>query len=215
VISASRELNAPEQRGHTLIVGIGLYILRYASAGTANDCPFVTVTPSPRDGRGISLISVPGGSDTDLAAPGDCMVVKAERPGALDLTVSATRTFGSLEAELRLERIECGRTVPASHPLPRTSQKPDLASVREVSILAHVARRGDVVCGQGEWICGPDHPLPIEGLEIQWLNKPPRVDIRYTATVNQKETVPISPVVGVIALVAGIGLLVGGSRRRA
>ena len=187
MISATRELIAREQRSHTLIVGIGLYILRYASAETANDCPFVTVTPSPRDGRGISLISVPGGSDTDLAAPGDCMVVKAEHPGALDLTVSATRTFGSLEAELRLERIECARTVPAAHSLPRTSQTADLGSVREVSILAHVSRRGDVVCGQGEWVCGPDHPLPIEGLEIQWLNKPPQVDIRYTVAVNHSK----------------------------
>lgn len=36
-----------------------------------------------------------------------------------------------------------------------------------------------------------------------------------TATVNQRETLPISPVIGAIALVAGIGLLVAGSRRRA
>ena len=36
-----------------------------------------------------------------------------------------------------------------------------------------------------------------------------------TATVNQRETFPISPVVGALALVAGIGLLVAGSRRRA
>ena len=36
-----------------------------------------------------------------------------------------------------------------------------------------------------------------------------------TATVKQRETLPISPVVGAIALVAGIGLLVVGGRRRA
>ena len=36
-----------------------------------------------------------------------------------------------------------------------------------------------------------------------------------TATVNQRETFPISPVVGTIVLVAGIGLLVAGSRKRA
>ena len=36
-----------------------------------------------------------------------------------------------------------------------------------------------------------------------------------TATVNQRETFPISPVAGAVALVAGIGLLVAGSRRRA
>jgi hypothetical protein len=36
-----------------------------------------------------------------------------------------------------------------------------------------------------------------------------------SATVQQRETLPISPIVGVIALVAGIGLVVVGGRRRA
>lgn len=36
-----------------------------------------------------------------------------------------------------------------------------------------------------------------------------------SATVQQKETVPISPLLGGLAVVAGIGLLVAGSRRRA
>jgi hypothetical protein len=36
-----------------------------------------------------------------------------------------------------------------------------------------------------------------------------------SATVRQRETFPISPVVGGIALIAGIGLIVAGGRRRA
>lgn len=35
-----------------------------------------------------------------------------------------------------------------------------------------------------------------------------------SATVRQRETVPISPVLGGLAVVAGIGLLVAGGRRR-
>jgi hypothetical protein len=35
-----------------------------------------------------------------------------------------------------------------------------------------------------------------------------------SATVQQRETVPISPIVSGIALIAGIGLLVAGGRRR-
>lgn len=35
-----------------------------------------------------------------------------------------------------------------------------------------------------------------------------------SATVQQRETFPISPIVSGIALVAGIGLLVSGGRRR-
>jgi hypothetical protein len=36
-----------------------------------------------------------------------------------------------------------------------------------------------------------------------------------SATVTQRETLPISPVVGAIALVAGIGVLIASRRRRA
>ncbi len=36
-----------------------------------------------------------------------------------------------------------------------------------------------------------------------------------TATVNERETLPISPVAGAIALVVGIGMLVAGGRKRA
>jgi hypothetical protein len=36
----------------------------------------------------------------------------------------------------------------------------------------------------------------------------------FSATVRQRETFPISPIAGTVALVAGIGLLMAGSRRR-
>ena len=36
-----------------------------------------------------------------------------------------------------------------------------------------------------------------------------------SASVKQRETVPVSPVISTVVLVAGIGLLVAGSRRRA
>lgn len=36
----------------------------------------------------------------------------------------------------------------------------------------------------------------------------------FSATVQQRETLPISPVAGAIVLAAGIGLLLAGGRRR-
>lgn len=36
-----------------------------------------------------------------------------------------------------------------------------------------------------------------------------------SASVQQKETFPISPLVSAIALIAGVGLLIAGGRRRA
>ena len=35
-----------------------------------------------------------------------------------------------------------------------------------------------------------------------------------SATLRQRETIPISPILGGLAIVAGIGLLVAGGRRR-
>jgi hypothetical protein len=56
----------------------------------------------------------------------------------------------------------------------------------EIEILAHIARRGDVVVPGGEWICGLDLPMAIEGLEIRWPGKPDGIDIVSRATVNAR-----------------------------
>jgi hypothetical protein len=183
-MSVARERSARE-RSHTMIVGIGLYVLRYVSAGAADDYPFVAVRLSPNDGHGISLMSMPGGSVDGLEAPGDCLVVRAERPGALSLTVAATQANGSLDSELRLERIGAASDAPSRRPTPPTIRTVAARTEPKVSVLAHVSRRGDVVSEQGEWICGPDLPIPIEGLEIQWPDKPSGVDIRYTVAVSR------------------------------
>ncbi len=59
----------------------------------------------------------------------------------------------------------------------------------EIEVLAHVSHRGDVLFAQGEWICGPDSPMPIEGVEIRWPNKPAGVSLNYevAAGVRKRE----------------------------
>ncbi len=51
--------------------------------------------------------------------------------------------------------------------------------------MAHVSRRGDVVAEPGEWICGPDMPMPIEGLQIDWADKPAGVELDYVVTAGR------------------------------
>ena len=46
------------------------------------------------------------------------------------------------------------------------------ASRAEISLLAHVAVRGDVSIKGDEWAAGPDSPAPIEGLEIEAVSLP-------------------------------------------
>ena len=168
-----------------MIVGTGLYVLRYVSAATPDNCPFVTVNPPSERGHGISFMSMPGRPGDGLAAPGDCLVVRAERPGSLNLQISTLDPYVSLDAELRLERIVTSdattQNAQAAQPARRnaSSENPD------VGVLAHVSRRGDVTSDAGEWICGPDLPMPIEGIAIDWSNKPSDVDLRYSVAVSR------------------------------
>lgn len=124
-----------------------------------------------------------------LRSPGDYMLVHAKRSGAIDLTVSPSRANASLEAEVRLERIaaiEEPRKKVASHAPVRVAAR-DMEPAIEV--LAHVSHRGDVLFAQGEWICGPDAPMPIEGIEIRWPNKPAGVSLSYevAAGIRRRE----------------------------
>src|SRR5437870_11854998 len=47
------------ERNHTMVVGPGLYVLRYVSTRSPTDAPVVRVTPSPTAGAGISLVPPP------------------------------------------------------------------------------------------------------------------------------------------------------------
>jgi hypothetical protein len=180
----SRQLSqrAPQERTHAMVVGVGLYALRYMSAPANAAYPLVEVR-SRSQGNDITLIAAPGGYSDRLVEPGDCIIVRAEQSGSLELTVSTDSPRASLDAEFRLERL----TPPpqaARKAGPSASVAP-VAQAGAISVMAHVSRRGDVVASPGEWICGPDMPLPIEGLQIDWPNKPAGVELTYVVTAGR------------------------------
>ena len=187
VIGAAQKIESRE-RNHTMIVGEGSYLLRYISAGVASHPPNVRVRPSPKDGKGILLVPVTDDLGRGLRHPGDYLLVHAKRTGAIDLTVSANRPNGSLEAEVRLERIAAVEepTKPTQQRVTRVAER-DRDEEPVVQILAHVSHRGDVISDQGEWMCGPDFPMPIEGLEIRWPNKPAGVNLSYEVAAGQRK----------------------------
>jgi hypothetical protein len=183
LISATNKRDMRE-RSHTMIVGPGLYLLRYVSTRATDVCPIVRATPSPIDGRGIAIQPLPGRSSDDLTSPGECVLIRAETSGALDVTVFSASPNGSLEAEVRLERIVTSENGKSE----RHAQTPaTLSSEPAVKVLAHVAHRGDCVVEQGEWIGGPDLPISIEGVEIRWANRPANVELRYAASAGTPE----------------------------
>ena len=166
-----------------MIVGSGLYVLRYVSTRDEAQCPTVSVAPSEGHGASITLMPAPGHLGHQMSAPGDCLLVRAETPGALEVTVTAVRSNGSLEAEVRLERIASSEASAskANSPQPHSPAQPI------TQLLSHISRRGDIVCEQGEWAGNSDDDTPIEGFEIRWNNKPAGVELHYTVTAGTNE----------------------------
>jgi hypothetical protein len=170
-----------------MIVGEGSYLLRYVSTPAVNDPPVVRVKASPTDGRGISLVSVTNELNGGLKFPGDYILVHAKRSGALDLTVSPHQPNGSVEAEVRLERIAPVAQKTADRAVAHPSYSNEISHSPSLEILAHVSHRGDVVVSHDEWICGPECPMPIEGIEVRWPNKPDDVELFYEVAAGRRK----------------------------
>ena len=174
-----------------MVLEAGLYLLRYQSTHASDDPPFIEVQPSDVDLGGISLLAGPGALPDRLTSPGVYILVQAEHAGALNLTVCARQPGGSVDAEVRLERIvtathQDDSVLPPSHDATSSRPQQGGSSTDELEILAHVSHRGDTVSGHGEWICGPDLPMPIEGFEIRWPNKPEGVELSYSGMSGRR-----------------------------
>lgn len=148
----------------------GLYILRYASSAAAGVPPHVEVACDPRAQQVVSIISDPRVAGGVLSGPGAALVVRAVAPASLRMAVRAAEPGGSLEARITLEAVSrvAGASVPVSDLDGRAAVRtvPVSPASAAVHILGHLARRGDVRVGSGEWLGGPAAPLPIEGIAV-------------------------------------------------
>jgi hypothetical protein len=162
-------------RSYRLDVPRGLFVLRYVDR-EISQAPLISVRPLPGSEHSLTIIHHPDLSPTILDRPGAAVVVSSLGGASLEISAQSRTFGGSLEARVDLEplvkssirehsRGEAGgdsRFVTGDAAL---VHKPD-AGVG-LSILGHVARRGDVVVQGGNWIAGPEAPSPIEGVEIR------------------------------------------------
>lgn len=180
----------------------GLFVLRYVRSSKAGPAPTVTVRPAPDSQSFIEVISAPGDHSGVIAAPGGCLVVRAEQAGTLQVTVRAAASTGAPEAELRLEPLQSGQPESGNRaadsfrgheafrgddsyrdePRARGSRRAETSQPR-LEVLGHVSRRGDVLAGAGEWIAGPDAPAPIEGVALRTL-EPLDVGVEYQVLIG-------------------------------
>ncbi|NJL07749.1 MAG: hypothetical protein HC900_05410 [Methylacidiphilales bacterium] len=125
--------------------------------------------------------------DGVLHSPGAAAVIRASMPTTLVIEIVPAVANGSEAASLKLEPISIGRAAPAERApeAARSARRKTPApaapevDVPQIRILGHVAGIGDVVVDADRWIAGPAAPSRIEGIMIDWPDRPADVDCRY------------------------------------
>jgi hypothetical protein len=164
------------ERGSTLSVSRGLHAFRYLEFQGVG-VPAVARLIPPADG--VTLLDMPGREEGLLLRPGDCVVVRAERPSELVVGLRRGSADGSLDASFRLEAIAVAEEAPVSRAAPLSPPSPAVSTPSApVAFIAHVSRRGDVQFDQNVWVGGPDAPAAIEGLEIVGDPRSPMLEMQ-------------------------------------
>src|SRR5262249_33546019 len=141
-------------------VSPGLSVLRYVSARDTITPPSVHLGPATAAGR-LDLIPAPGEAPDVLRSPGGAVVLVADAEIELTITVVRHPASNSAAVELHLEPLAPAASSDAreEHWERERIETPSPAS--RVSVLGHVARRGDVIVASGEWLGGPEFPARI------------------------------------------------------
>jgi hypothetical protein len=156
----------------------GLFFVNYKSAEDTAAPPRVTLAAADGHERTIQFILHPDATEPTLWRPNSALVLRVTARARLHVQVLPTRTGGSRAAHVSIEPIQSGQLAPISRPLePNTA--PRALSTDALKLLGHVAGIGDVVVGPNSWIAGPAAPSRIEGLALEWPDKPADLAIRY------------------------------------
>ena len=164
--------DADQERVASVPVAAGVFVLRYQQSADVSP-PRVFVEVSPTSRPDVRIIFLPGQPEGVLERPKQIALVLAGKRGRLQLTVSPV-AGGGTSARVELEPIaqEAQESVAEAQPI----QAPASERVRKPSIpllSCHVAKRGDIVAGLGDWVGGPDAPAVIEGVKIDWDDADP------------------------------------------
>ncbi|RAI45003.1 hypothetical protein [Rhodoplanes roseus] len=154
-------------------IGRGVFLLRYESADDQGRPPSVRVHAET---AGPEVLLEPDADGPVLWQPGSSLVIRAQKPGRVDVEVVPSRPGGSVAARVKLEKISQGEP---DRQAATTRATDDPRVFDGFQLLGHVAGIGDVAVGPNEWVAGPRAPSRIEGIAIEWPNKPKGVELRY------------------------------------
>jgi hypothetical protein len=165
----------------------GLFLVRYATAEDEEQPPKVTVAPDVGSDSEIEFVLHPDHDEAVLWQPGSCVVVRATTPGRLAVDVVPLRQNGSAAASITIEPLTQGRRASVTGQPRRDDDRTDVLS--GVRVLGHIASIGDVMVDAGKWLAGPVAPSRIEGISIEWPNKPEEIDIHYSIKTARPQTI--------------------------
>src|ERR1700722_1437941 len=154
----------------------GLFCVQYQSADDETSPPKVVVSPAAGHEGAVEFFLPPDADQAGLWQPGSSLIVRTNAAVQLHVQVAPLRQNGSKAAAVRFEPLTQGTPVY----LARAEQDSATDRTSGVRLLGHVAGIGDVVVGPNEWVAGPMAPSRIEGIAIQWPQKPEGVDLRYS-----------------------------------
>jgi hypothetical protein len=157
----------------------GLFVVNYKSAEDTAAPPRVALSAAEGHERTIQFILHPDASEPTLWEPNAGIVVRVASRARLQVQVLPTRAGGSRAATVSIEPIQSGQLAPATRVRDHNVAARSTLSTDAFKLLGHVAGIGDVVVGPNAWIAGPAAPSRIEGLALEWPDKPADIDIRY------------------------------------
>jgi hypothetical protein len=171
-------------QGQQKIIGLnrGLYMVQYKSAEDETAPPKVLVSACAGFEDDIEFVLHPDAEDSVLWQPETCLIVRIFAESDLAIEVKASRRGGSQAAVINVEPVVQGQPPAANSSNSNTRHRGEADG--RLSILGHVAGRGDLLVGPNEWIAGPDAPARVEGLELRWPGKPADIDIQYAVKIG-------------------------------
>ncbi len=172
------------QQQRTVTIDRGLFLVRYTAAEDQEQPPRVKLSADPSSKKDITFVLYPDHNEPILWEPETCLVVRATAAARLAVQVIPMEEGGSTAATVRIEPISQGKAI--------TSQANNgfAHDFDDLRLLGHVTGLGDVTVMADEWLGGPSTPMRIEGLAIDWREKPSDLQIRYA--VKTAKPMPVS-----------------------
>jgi hypothetical protein len=186
-LQATMTLRAGEG-GEALHVPAGVVVLHYLADPGA---PAIRLSGAPEN----SVRFLAGATDAAgivLAAGSPGVALQSLAGGVVSVSLDEAPAQADTVIRLDIETLVSGGLAPGSvqgprpveeHPAGPAVAKPLVLSM-PVDILAHVSRRGDLLVEGGGWVCGPELPMAIEGIELRLHPSLSGLEIMSSAIVN-------------------------------